>query len=713
MNLRSRAARLALSLALAAGLAVSGIAGVGIVGPAPASASNGYVETETTTYTVDPADRRLDVTIDVDFRNTHQSTAGSAYYFTGLYVWVEHAATHLATRADAGSTSLRHVRRSGAFDQYLVNFGQPVYDGQRRRVRVTYQLPSGAPRSSSDIRIGKALASFCVVGQGDDGGTTKVVIPSAYKVTITGGSSTELKPVTGTGGSSGGSGGSGTATWSTGLIDQPYAFWSCLSATNDNGYATSSTTSPGGREIDLQAWPEDPKWLTEVEHELGPILTKLEAIVGRELPGHGPIVVREFAGSELGNYAGFFNPETGVIVLGEDLGQSDVVAHELSHAWFNGQTFFSTWMSEGMAEWARISTVTDSCPQPSSYPGTGAPNLENWQFAGPRATATDVAVVQYQYRAACYLVSTLAAKAGADHWRAVLKALLDDQLAYQAPGLVLTHPQIPANWRQWLDAVDELGLVPAGDTNLDFAQNLLAQYGITTDTAALANRSRARAHYHKLLAELAALGGAVGWTMPEAILRPMSEWGFGVAESAMGEADAIRASVAQADAAMPGFGAEDGPVRMLFEQAKTVDDLKAAAALAADQASAAGAIAATGARIAAPRDTLAQVGLAGTDLDTPLAAALNAAKAGDTATAQADVASVNGLLDGAAEQGIIRIGLGVIVALVLLVAVAFVVLRRRQAAQPVPLGPLPEEPADLPPEVPAHVPPEVPPADPS
>ncbi|HJW22745.1 MAG TPA: hypothetical protein VJ506_09975, partial [Candidatus Limnocylindrales bacterium] len=284
---------------LAATAIALGLAASSLVAPAPALASNGYVETETTTYTVNPDGRRLDVAIDIDFRNT-----STIYAYSGVYVWAEHGASAVRATANAGTASVRHVRRSGSFDQYVVDFAQ-VNPGGTRRVHFTYRLASGAPRSSSDIRVGRAIASFCVVGQGDDGGTTTVVIPSAYKLTITSGSGSELKQVAPTGTAT------GSATWSTGQLGAPYAFWACLSGTNDAGYTTFTTTSPAGREIDLEAWPEDPTWKTEVQGELKTILPKLEAIVGRELPGRGPIVLREVAGSELGNYAGFYNPETG------------------------------------------------------------------------------------------------------------------------------------------------------------------------------------------------------------------------------------------------------------------------------------------------------------------------------------------------------------------------------------------------------------------
>lgn len=657
---------------VAAAILLLGLAAGALSTPTPALASNGYVETAATTYTVNPTADRLDVAIDISFKNTKPPTSTTTYYFSSVYVWVEHPATHLKATADAGAPTMKRVSQSGGFDEYLVDFGRAIFYGQTRKVHVTYQLPSGLPRSSSDIRINPAIASFCVIGQGDDGGTTRVVIPGDYKVTITAGDGGTLQPQPG-------AGSAGTMTWSTGTLEQPYQFWACLSGTNEKGYATTTLTSPGGREIELEAWPEDAFWHAEVKADLNDILGKLESLVGEKLPGRGPIVLREVAGSELGNYAGYYDSTTGVIVMGEDLGQSGTVAHELSHAWFNDQAFFSTWMSEGLAEWSRISTVPDTCPEPGRYPDhAAAPDLADWQYAGPRATTTQIAVVDYQYEAACYIVSTLAAEAGPDHWRTVLDSLFKYQLAYRSGSLVLTHPQIPVTWRQWLDAVDELGLVPAGVANLDGAQNLLVQYGIATDRQALADRSRARARYHKLVTDLG------DWTMPEAILRPMSEWGFGTAQRAMDQADAIRASVAQADAALPGIDASNGPIRMLFQTAKTVDDLRAAAAQAADQAKAAEAVAAAVARVAAPRDVLAQVGLAGADLDTPLGAATSAAKAADLAGAQAAVAQVNALLDGASQQGLIRIALALGVAIAILLLLVFVVLsirrRRRRAA---------------------------------
>ena len=62
--------------------------------------------------------------------------------------------------------------------------------------------------------------------------------------------------------------------------------------------------------------------------------------------------------------------------------------------------------------------LTDTCPAPSGYPDkTAAPNLTDWRFAGPRATTTDVAIVQWQYRAACYVVSSIAGKSDG-HWTA-------------------------------------------------------------------------------------------------------------------------------------------------------------------------------------------------------------------------------------------------------------------------------------------------------
>ncbi|MCI0347582.1 MAG: hypothetical protein L0221_19445, partial [Chloroflexi bacterium] len=408
-------------------------------------------------------------------------------------------------------------------------------------------------------------AAFCVVGQGDDGGTTKVVIPSDFDVEITGGDGGELRR-TGTGGQAGAS----STTYSTGRLARPYEFWACLNATNVAGFEKQLFFSPSGRSIVIEAWPEDPTWGADVRGDIDGILAELEALLGRPLPTkNGQIVIREAAFGELGGYAGFFNSVTGIIRIGEDLGQGDVLAHELSHAWFNNFTFLDVWMAEGLAEWARISTIQDDCPDPGDHPGDDAPNIDEWVYVGPRSSEDEFAVVDYEYAAACFIVATLASMSGPDRTRDAIAALLDSELAYRSGETVLTRPKFKATWRHFIDAFDELGLVPAGEADLDFAQDLLGAFGIAENdaTARLVDRSTARAAYHRLIADVG------DWTIPEVILRSMSDWAFVSALKHIEQGAAIHAAADQANATLPGLDALNGPVRGLFEQARSADDL--------------------------------------------------------------------------------------------------------------------------------------------
>ena len=628
--------------------------------PRPALASDGYHETATTTYTVNPAARRLDVAIDIAFKNTTTSTSTTYFYYDVVYVTLEHEATRVDVADQAGDSIVRD-KVGRTFDRWAIHLGRAIYYGETRHLHVTYQLPAGAPRSGSSIRINPAFASFCVIAMGDDGGTARVVAPSGYAFEVDGEGGSLFPTTTGT-----------TTTWSSGALADPYAFWACLSGPDASGFTDTVLTSPSGQEIDVQAWPDDGLWQSEVKDEVDTTLATLESIVGRGLPRGEPIVVREVAGTELAGYAGLYNPSTGVAVVGEQYGNDGTVAHELSHAWFNDNLFELRWQSEGMAEWARISVVPDTCPAPGQ-PAGGSADLQHWVFSGPRSTKAETDAVDYEYRAACYVVATLAGMAGPDGMRAALAAIFDRKLAYQSGGVVLDGSHEPVSWRSWLDAIDELGLVPAGKTDLDFAQNLLRTYGAGPTSVELENRSNARASYHQL-------AGSIGdWTLPEAVLRPMGEWDFGAATVAIADTSTTFSTLQQADAALEGIAAVDGPVKALVEAAKTDADLKAASQKAGDELAAAKAVADAQARLDAPRDVLTQIGLLGSDPATALPAAKSAAAAADLPGATTQAALITTTLAGASQQGLARVAIAVVVTLLVLLLLTLVTRRRRQA----------------------------------
>ena len=645
-----------------------------LVVAAPVAAAGGRTDTASTTYTLDPEAARLDVQIDVTVENSSSPDIN----FT--VVWLEDTAVAVKVVADRGSATMSFLASAYGFAQYQLFFS-PINAGQARHLVITYHVPGGAPRSDSLTRLGQAFVSFCVVSNGIDEGTARLVVPSGYELEVDAHNG-EFEASTR----------AGVTTYQTPTLEEPFNFWACAFGDNPDAYVTTSLESPTGRTIELQAWPEDPTWQDQMEEQIAGALGSLEELVGQELPGDGPIIVREVSSVELGPYAGTFDPDEGVARVSEHL-ELGTVAHELSHAWFNDSLFAARWLSEGSAAWAE-STVTDvPCDEPGDYPGSGQPKLSNWRFAGPRASGEELAVVGYEYGAACYIVASVVERMGPDRMRDVLAALLDDELAYQSGDQALRGRGGAQDWREWLDAVDELGLVPAGVTDLDFAQDLVAEFGAgsETTTALLPARSRARALYHDLVASVG------DWSVPEAVLRPMAEWSFTFATVAIDfEIGAYEAATATS-LALPEVDAVNGPLKDLVEGARSQAELDAAVVAATEQQAAAEAISAARTGLAEPLEPLEEIGLYGTDLQPTLAEGIAAVEVLDGPKAMAAAALIDSTLAGASQQGVLRVAIALAVVLVALLAVGFLAWSsRRRRASPGPGLEVPAGPDGLP-----------------
>ena len=84
-------------------------------------------------------------------------------------------------RRSASSTSRRRSRRTTASRGSTVAFPADLYFGQTETVSVAFDLPGGAPRSESEIRVGSAFATFSAWAFGD-GGDVQVVVPGGFDV---------------------------------------------------------------------------------------------------------------------------------------------------------------------------------------------------------------------------------------------------------------------------------------------------------------------------------------------------------------------------------------------------------------------------------------------------------------------------------------------------------------------------------------------------
>jgi hypothetical protein len=331
-------------------------------------------------------------------------------------------------------------------------------------------------------------------------------------------------------------------------------------------------------------------------------------------------------------------------------------------------------MSEGYASWIERATGTnpEPCKAPTTYPAGRNPTLGFWEFADPRATDDDLAMVAYQYDAACSIVSTVADQVGLDRMREILGVLATTQGAYEDVRDKGSDETVA--WQDWLDAVDERGMGPAGLDDVSATGDLLITYGIAT-RAALDERVEART-------ALAGLRSTTdGWAVPLAVIGPMSAWRFDDARSAIDEAEAIIDSAEAVEAMLPTVDAETGPIHAAYEAADDTAGLVALHAQVDDQLETAEAVTGAMAAAATERGFVEQVGLMDTDLTAMSTAALAAVTALDTATARSQVDQLNVAIGQANDTGTKRIALvvGVTVLVVLLMALLVrMILRRRR-----------------------------------
>ena len=197
---------------------------------------------------------------------------------------------------------------------------------------------------------------------------------------------------------------------------------------------------------------------------------------------------------------------------------------------------------------------------------------------------------------------------------------------------------LPNDWRRFLDLLEEIG----GSTTAD---DLFRRWIVTPEQEPLLDaRADARAAYASLLE------AGKGWEPGYYVRDPMGRWEFGRATRAITEATDVLATRDQIAARAAEVGvAPPGSLEDAYEGA--TENLDAVRELASAQLTTATSLDAASERVAAERDVFTSIGLIGEDPVASLAAASAAFSAGDTATADRGVASVDSLMAGAADSG--------------------------------------------------------------
>jgi len=642
---------------------------VALVLPATASSTRAAEElrfTADTTYRIDADDGVVRVRIDVKVTNLKPNTVRrtasqvitTRYYYDRLLFNIQREAK--SVRATSGGSSLRVSLNARSTHRLLTVRMPNVYFRQSRNIRIEYDLPSGKPRSSGDIRVGAAFATFTAWSWGDPGrSTVRVVMPKGYTDR---GYGETLKVAEE----------AGRTVLSSGTIQDP-AGWYAVIIADRPAALTHVRVGTDESPIVVRAWPEDTAWRDQVSRVLGDGVPVLQEMVELEWPVTGDLTVTEVHTPLLEGYAGIYESLTDEIRISEDL-DAQTILHEASHAWFDRAFVDERWITEGLAEEyaARARATLDlkgpAGPDPAD-PGTAvAFPLDEWPQPGRIDDKETAAKEDYGYAASWTVMRQIVEEAGEDGMRDVFHAMARKAIPYVGDGAPETAGRT-TDWRAFLDLVQEVG-------GAEGAEELFRTWVVPPSaTAELDARSAARDAYHALEAEAGA------WAPPYLVRERLWYWDFPEATDGMTAASEVlvdRDALAAVSARLGASPPDDTEIR--FEEAGSVEALDALEAELEHRAAVAETLIATRDELTAPRTPLADLGLAGVVPAAGLDAGLAAYTAGDLDGAEAGSATASALLAGAEEVGrgrAIAIGAAV-VGLVLLLLLAAWFLRRRR-----------------------------------
>ncbi len=620
--------------------------------------------TTAATYTAAPASRVIHVAIAITATNTKPNrTSGgilTRYFYDGARIAIHPEARNVVAR-DGATKLATKLDPADGYAVLDVRFRSSLFFNQSAKVRVTYDLPSGAPRSASDIRVGSAFLTFVAWAFGDRG-SVKVEVPSSFDAEATGSDATKTTS-------------GGTTTFSAPSIADVGSWYLVVDADRKNALTHDRIDLPGGEHLVIRAWPEDPDWSARVRELLTKGLPELVDETGLDWPVDGDIDVFEVHTPLLEGYSGQFYPDERRIEISEDLDDLTIL-HEAAHAWFNGNLFEGRWINEGLADTYAadaLHQVGEGEFQPRSVTPSdqGAVPLDGWTHPG-RITEPDVeAREQYGYEASWSVIRSLFVEIGADRMRDVLNAAEDHEIAYAGSGRAETLNRAN-DWRYLLDLVEERGRSGS-------AEGLFRRFVVRPEDAALLDaRARARAAY----ADLVRASG--DWAVPYYVREPMATWQFDDAKARIDEASRIVAQRDELNRVAAGLGLTPPVVlRPLYETAR--DSLSGAQSLIASEIAAANALSVATSAVAAPRAPFVTLGLLGEQPETALAAAREAFSTGSP-DAEARALAVTALIDGAVATGRSRAlaaAAGIAVGTLLLIVAVLLVLRVRRRRGPV------------------------------
>ncbi len=626
--------------------------------PVAQAASDGLSLSTAATYTLVPARHVVRVSLDITARNNKPNvTAGgiiTKYFYEGARLAIQTEATRVRATTDGVALTVT-TKADDGFRILEVRFRSAIFFRQTAQVRVTYDLPGGAPRSASDIRVGTAFATFVAWAFGDSA-SVRVVVPKGFEAESTG--ATVERSTS-----------NGATVYRATRITDVGSWYLVVNADRKSALTSERIDLSGGEHVVIRGWPEDGAWRKRVSELMTRGLPELVEATGLDWPVAADLSVFEVHTPLLEGYAGVFFVGQDKIEISEDLDDLTIL-HEASHAWFNRALFDGRWINEGFAD-TYAATVLDSIASGGWAPKTVTPTdkaavrLVDWVHPGRISDDATQARERYGYDASWTVIRSLVLEVGDDRMRDVLAAAQDRRIAYAGAGTPETVTE-RNDWKRFLDLLEEVG----GSKTAD---EVLRRWVVTdAQTELLDARTAARAAY----ASLRTAGGE--WAAPYFVRRAMSDWSFIAATTRIADATAVLARRDAIAASAAALGVTLPPVlRTAYEGAR--DSFDDANQVADDQDAALRALATAASAVAAERAPLVTLGLVGTTPELDLAAARAAISAGQP-DAAARATAVTALIDGAVAIGRVRMTAAIVglVGVAVLLLVMLLLLRRRR-----------------------------------
>ncbi len=586
----------------------------------PAHAIGGLDTTATTTYTVDFAGGVVRGRIDFRFLNSTAddpaTEAVETVSFTGYRFALPGDATNLTATSAAGPVAIA-AAPADQFQSVTITFATGLEPLQHLDLVVTFDLPGYPPRTPAPGRANRAFVSFVAWGIGDPGlATVRVVTPTAADVAMPAlddGTGAYPRPQVVTRRRS--------TIYTFPALSRPNRFGLFVTAADD-AKLLRRRVSAAGQDVVIQAWPDDRRWSRFVTRQVRAGLPALAELVGRPAREQRSVYVRESARPGLEGYSGWYDYASGVIEVGEQLDPA-VTIHELAHGWFNDDTSYHRWITEGLAEAYANAVIernggTPRRPERPRPAAPGAQPLNRWEDFD--FTQRDQDTETFGYAASYFVIDALLDEIGTPRMTAVLDAV-DDASAVYADAEA-TRPG-PVDWRRFLDLLEVVG-------GSDRATQLFRRFVVLPDEVGeLDTREEVRRRYEEFISD------DTDWAPPAGIGTGMERWEFADADALMAAAGrAVAARDDFADAAA-GTGVElPDALRTRYEEATTPAVLDALSGEIAELEEALGVVLSAEQAARTERTTLARLGLGQEDFAADLAQARDAIGAGDPAAAE-------------------------------------------------------------------------------